>query len=140
MNEGSFMNSAQQTTSRKILTAFAVYLLVCGGSAIFIPSTWLWAAGLASTVTSELALVFGVLGAYLLALATGSWIASLNAPQNRGLIIVLLVSQILDFLSTLLAVYNGSLPRIPGTLFLVVTVVWSTLLSLVLRFPALNEA
>jgi hypothetical protein len=134
------MNSEHQTTHSGILKALAVYLLICGVSAIFIPSTWLWAAGLNATVSGELALVFSVLGAYLLSLSVGSLIASHNTRQNRGLVIVLLISQILDFLSTLGAVYNGSLPRISGTLFLVITVIWSTLLGLVLRLGASSDA
>jgi hypothetical protein len=81
-------------------------------------------------MSPELALVFSVLGAYLMSLAFGAWIASRCPLKHQGVIAILLVSQLCDFFATLLAVYAGSLPMIPGTGFLVVTVVWSTLLGL----------
>lgn len=127
------MTPENQSFSRSALIAFAVYLVVCGVSAICFPVTWLWSAGLSTSVSPELRLVFGVLGAYLLALAAGSWIASRHPSEHQGIILVLLVSQVLDFLLTLKAVFDGVLPRFPGTAFLVGTVVWSTLLSIAWR-------
>jgi hypothetical protein len=106
---------------------------VCALSALCAPVSWLWAAGLGTAVSQELALVFSVLGAYLLSLALGAFIASRNPSAHRGVICLLLSSQVFDFLVTVHAVYNGSLPRLPGTIFLVATVVWSTLLALCWR-------
>jgi len=121
------------TFVKSILSAFAVYLLACGLSAIAYPKVWLWTAGLPTVVSSELGLVFGVLGVYLISLSIGAFIASRNPSLHRGVILILLLSQILDFLCTLNAVYAGSLPRLQGTVFLVATVVWSTVLSIAWR-------
>lgn len=122
--------------NQNILRVFALYLLVCGASALFLPTSWLWVAGLQRTLSPELTLVFGVLGAYLLSLSIGAWIASRDIVKNRGLVLMLLSSQILDFFSTLKAVFDGALPRAPGTLFLVTTVIWSTLLAVAMRVRA----
>jgi len=119
--------------NQNILRVFALYLLICGASAVFFPTSWLWVAGLSTSLSPELTLVFGVLGAYLLSLSIGAWIASRDIANSRGLLVMLLSSQILDFFSTLKAVFDGALPRVSGTLFLVTTVVWSTLLAVALR-------
>lgn len=130
------MTVINESGARKVLTAFAAYLFICGGSAIFFPASWLWTAGLHTAVSPELGLVFGVLGSYLLSLSIGAWVASRSPVKHQGIIAVLLASQICDFFATLLAVYNGSLPRLSGTGFLVVTVIWSTVLGLAWRASA----
>jgi hypothetical protein len=127
------MNTPNPNLSRSILTAFSGYLLLCGLSAIFFPKSWLWAAGLATNTTPELSLVFGVLGVYLTSLSVGAWIASRAPNNNHGVIITLIASQMLDFLFTLKGVFSGALPKLQGTGFLVVTVVFSTLLCVALR-------
>jgi hypothetical protein len=127
------MNDSKTDLSRSILTLFSVYLLFCGLSAIFFPTSWIWASGLTAVTTPELSLVFGVLGVYLTALAIGSWVASRAPADNHGVIITLLASQVLDFLFTIKGVFSGALPRLQGTGFLVVTVVFSTLLCVTLR-------
>lgn len=119
-----------KTPTQSILLAFGIYLAICALSAIYAPVSWLWAAGLVTVVSQELSLVFSVLGAYLMALSIGAFIASRKPSAHGGIICLLIASQVLDFLVTLRAVYTGSLPRLPGTIFLVTTVVWSTLLSL----------
>jgi hypothetical protein len=116
--------------TQPILLAFGIYLAICALSAIYAPVSWLWAAGLTTVVSQELSLVFSVMGAYLLALSIGALIASRKPSAHGGVICLLIISQVLDFIVTVRAVYNGSLPRLPGTIFLVATVVWSTLLSL----------
>lgn len=120
---------SQAPVTSSVLMAFTFYLGVCGVSALFFPVSWLWVAGLSTTVSPESALVFGVLGAYLLSLAVGAWLAARNVRAHRGIVWVLLISQILDFLTTVSAVFDGALPRLQGTGFLVVTVVWGTLLG-----------
>jgi hypothetical protein len=127
------MNTPNPNLSRSILTAFSGYLLLCGLSAIFFPQSWLWAAGLATNTTPELSLVFGVLGVYLTALSVGAWIAARSPADNHGVIITLIASQMLDFLFTLKGIFSGALPRLQGTGFLVVTVIFSTLLCVALR-------
>jgi len=94
---------------------------------------WLWAAGLTTGITPELTLVFGVLGVYLSALGIGSWIASRAPFENRGLIKTLIASQVLDFMFTLKGVFAGALPKLQGTGFLVIIVVFSTLLGVAHR-------
>jgi hypothetical protein len=100
---------------------------------MFFPQSWLWAAGLATNTTPELSLVFGVLGVYLTALSVGAWIAARSPADNHGVIITLIASQMLDFLFTLKGIFSGALPRLQGTGFLVVTVIFSTLLCVALR-------
>ncbi|MFN4895835.1 MAG: hypothetical protein ACK5GN_00985 [Pseudomonadota bacterium] len=126
------MNDQNLSNPSSLLAVFAAYLFVCGASAILFPTSWLWSAGLPTSLSPELSLVFGVLGAYLLSLAVAAWIASRNPVINQSIVKILLISQVLDFFTTLQAVYSGGLPRLPGTLFLVVTVVWSTLLGRIL--------
>jgi hypothetical protein len=127
------MNEYKSNLPRSILSLFSGYLLICGLSAVFFPKLWIWAAGLATNTTPELSLVFGVLGVYLTALAIGSWIASRAPAENHGVIMTLIASQVLDFLFTLKGVLSGALPKLQGTGFLVVTVVFSTLLCVVLQ-------
>ncbi len=127
------MSSSQRTPNQSILLAFGVYLALCAVSAFFAPISWLWAAGLGTTVSQEIGLLLGVLGAYLGALALGAFLAARNPSTHTGVIYVLLASQVFDFLVTLRAVYGGALPRVPGTIFLVATVIWSTLLALSIR-------
>jgi hypothetical protein len=124
------MTVMNESGARTVMIAFAAYLFVCSISAIFFPVSWLWTAGLNTLISPELGLVFSVLGSYLLSLSIGAWIASRSPAKHRGIIAVLLASQICDFFATLLAVYSGSLPRLPGTGFLVLTVIWSTVLGL----------
>ena len=127
------MTDEKRSFSHAVLIAFAAYLFICGISAILFPASWLWSAGLSTMLTQELRLVFSVLGSYLVALAVGSWIASRHPSEHQGIILVLLASQVLDFLSTLKAVFDSALPRVPGTAFLVVTVIWSTVLCIAWR-------
>ena len=117
-------------SARTILLATALYFAVCGISASAAPSMWLWASGLATSVSTELQLAFGVIGAYLCALAVGAAIASIDPHKHGGLIITLIVGNIFDFGVTLRAVISGALPAINGALFVAVTIVWSTLLTI----------
>lgn len=120
----------QTSSARSILIACSVYFAACGLSATFFPSSWLWVSGLPTTLTNELQLTFGVIGAYLLALAFGAYLASRKPDLHKGVILTLIVGNILDFAVTLRAVVSGLLPILNGTVFLVVTVVWATLLVL----------
>ncbi len=73
-------------------------------------------------------LVFGTLGGFLLALCYGAGRAALSPSSNVGVLAVLLVANLLDFLVTLKAMMAQTLPFLPGALFLIVTIVWVTLL------------
>ena len=73
-------------------------------------------------------LVFGTLGGFLLALCYGAGRAALSPSSNVGVISTLLVANLLDFLVTLKAIVAQSLPFLNGALFLIITIVWVTLL------------
>lgn len=125
------MSLLSLTASRSVLLAASAYFLVCGVSAITFPQSWLWVAGLSTTVTTELHLTFGVIGAYLCAFAFGAYVASGHPANHTGLISTLVAGNVLDFAVTLHAITRGDLPVLQGSAFLVVAVVWSTLLVMV---------
>jgi hypothetical protein len=114
-------STLSSTTTLWLLTG---YFFACGASAVFYPTLWLLSAGLPTTVTPELELVFGVAGVYLLALAYGAWRAARSPSTEGGIIAVLLAANILDCVVTLRAVMTGALPTVNGLLFVAVTVVW----------------
>gem|GEM_PF-7035946 len=113
---------------RLVLIACSAYFLVCGLSALYIPALWLWSAGLPTTVSTELRLAFGVAGTYLCAFAFGCFIASMDPPRHRGIVLTVFVGNLLDFITTLQAIVVGSLPILQGSLFIVATVLWSAFL------------
>jgi hypothetical protein len=90
-------------------------------------------SGLPTNLTNELSLAFGVAGAFITALAIAAWIAARSPSQNRGIILTLAIANVCDFLATLRATVSSALPWPQGTLFLVVTVVWATLLFMAWR-------
>ncbi len=139
-NNPAMNTSSAPNLCRSILTIFSGYLLACGLSAVFFPKLWLWAAGLTTGITPELTLVFGVLGVYLSALGIGSWIASRAPFENLGLIKTLIASQVLDFMFTLKGVFAGALPKLQGTGFLVIIVVFSTLLGVAHRIATVKPS
>lgn len=120
----------QPRTARIILLATAVYFFVCGLSAILAPWLWLWASGLPTSISNELGLAFGVVGAYLLALAVGASIASIHPRLHGGVILTLIVANAFDFIVTLRAVVAGLLPTVNGAIFIAATIVWATLLTI----------
>jgi hypothetical protein len=120
-------------STRTILLTVAAYFAACSLSALFMPVSWLWVSGLPTELSNELRLTFGVIGAYLLALACGSLIAASNPAGNSGLILTLLIANVFDFVATLRAVMNHQLPKWNGIGFLVVIVILSTLLTLAWR-------
>jgi hypothetical protein len=126
------MSLLSLAASRSVLLAASGYFLVCGVSAILFPQSWLWAAGLSTTVTTELHLAFGVIGAYLCAFAFGAYVASGHPANHTGLISTLVAGNVLDFVVTLRAITQEQLPIVQGSIFVVVTIVWSTLLVLAL--------
>jgi hypothetical protein len=117
-------------SAQKILLGTALYFFTCGISAIWLPVSWLWCAGLSTEVSNELHLTFGVIGAYMLALGCGSLIARSSPSSNTGLILTLVIANLFDFAVTLRAVLNKSLPLWHGIAFLIATVVLVTLLTL----------
>jgi hypothetical protein len=121
---------AQQHTARTILLSTALYFAICGLSAILAPSLWLWASGLPTPISNELGLAFGVVGAYLSAFSVGALIASLEPRSHSGLILTLIAGNVFDFIVTLRAVVAGSLPTVNGAIFVAVTIIWSTLLTI----------
>jgi hypothetical protein len=114
--------------SKLILWSLCGYFFLCGSSALFYPESWLILSGLPSIVSREMGLVFGTLGGFLLALCYGAGRAALSPSSNVGVLAVLLVANLLDFLVTLKAMMAQTLPFLPGALFLIVTIVWVTLL------------
>jgi hypothetical protein len=125
------MSNTEQPFTRQILWSSAVYFAACGISAIAYPASWLFVSGLPTTVSTELSLAFGVVGAYLLAFAFGSGISALAPGKHPGLILTLVVGNIFDFCVTLKAVVAQELPILNGGLFIAVTVAWAVLLGLV---------
>ncbi|MEY4670048.1 MAG: hypothetical protein RL518_2747 [Pseudomonadota bacterium] len=124
------MNDTQQKFASTVLWASVLYFGLCGLSAIFYPTSWLFVAGLpTSALSTELHIVFGTLGGYLLALAFGAGIAALSPLKHPGVIITLLVGNILDFCVTLKAVVAQELPAINGGIFLAVAMTWAVLLG-----------
>jgi hypothetical protein len=114
--------------SKAILWSLCGYFFLCGASALLYPESWLILSGLPSTVSNEMGLVFGTLGSFLLALCYGAGRAALFPSSNVGVIATLLVANLLDFLVTLKALVAQSLPFLNGALFLIITIVWVTLL------------
>lgn len=123
------MDDTQQRFTRNVLWAAAAYFGACGASAIFYPASWLFVSGLPTAVSTELGLAFGVVGAYLLALAFGAGISALAPRKHAGLILTLVVGNVLDFCVTLKAVVAQQLPILNGGLFIAVTIAWAVLLG-----------
>lgn len=117
--------------SRTVLLAASVYFAVCGLSALCIPISWLWASGLPTEISPVTRVTFGVIGAYLCALAVGAMIARSNPRTNRGLTLTLAIANLFDFVVTLQAIISGQLPALNGGLFVAIAMVWATLLTLV---------
>ncbi len=114
------------------LWSVTIYFWVCGLSAIFYPISWLAIAGLPTTLTDELALVFSVAGTFMLALGTAGIMAAINPHKQTALIFTLIAANLIDFLVTLRAIVAGQLPILRGGLFLAVALTWTVLLGLVL--------
>ena len=123
------MNDTQQRFITNVLWAAAIYFASCGISAIVYPASWLFVSGLPTILSNELTLAFGVVGAYLLALAFGSVISALAPHKHAGLILTLVVGNVLDFAVTLKAVVAQQLPALNGALFIVIAITWAVLLS-----------
>lgn len=115
-----------------ILWSVTIYFWVCGLSAIFYPISWLVVAGLPTTLTSELALVFSVAGTFMVTLGAAGIMAAINPHKQPALILTLMTGNIIDFLVTLRAIVVGQLPMVQGALFLAVAMTWAVLLALVL--------
>jgi hypothetical protein len=128
----NYNNSAKTT-----LNIFAVYLTLCGLSAILYPRLWLISAGLTVDITPLSSLAFAVLGGYILALAIGSYIAASAPSRHHGLVLTLLASQVLDLVVTCYATFvAGLIPQIAGMGFIVVTLVTSGSLGWIARGSA----
>ncbi len=115
-----------------ILWSVTVYFWVCGLSAIFYPISWLVIAGLPTTLTSELALVFSVAGTFMVTLGVAGIMAAINPHKQTALILTLMAANLIDFLVTLRAIVLEQLPMVRGALFLAVAMTWAVLLALVL--------
>jgi hypothetical protein len=115
-----------------ILWSVTIYFWVCGLSAIFYPISWLVIAGLPTTLTNELALVFSVAGTFMLTLGAAGIMAAINPHKQTGLILTLMTANLIDFFVTLRAIVLGQLPMVQGALFLAVAMTWAVLLGLVL--------
>jgi hypothetical protein len=117
-----------------ILNILAAYLAACGLSAILYPKLWLIVAGISAEITPLCALIFGVLGGYILALGVGSAIAARDPRGHYGLVVTLLVSQLLDLGITSYATFiAGLIPIISGAGFLVVTMTTSLAVGWVVK-------
>lgn len=117
----------------KILRFTAAYFFLCGASAIVYPESWLFSSGLPLDVTPTLAMVFSVLGGYLVAVGFGAAIAARDPQRNTGLVLMLAVANILDLCVTLKGIIAQQLPAGPGALFLGVTIFFSWLLGTTYR-------
>jgi hypothetical protein len=127
------MSLVNASGAQSILRACAAYFVACGVSAIWFPVSWLWVSGLPTSVSNELGVAFGVIGAYMLALGAGAYIASKDPVRNSAVTLTLVIANAFDFLVTLKAVLQGGLPALNGSAFLVITVLWTTLLFLAWR-------
>ena len=123
------MNEAPTRLHKTILWSAAAYFTACGLSAILFPASWLFLSGLPTTLSNELHLTFGVIGAYLLALAFGATMAALSPYRNAGIIATLAVGNVLDFAVTLRAVVAQQLPILNGGVFIALTIGWAWALS-----------
>jgi hypothetical protein len=132
------MSLVNASGAQTILRASVVYFGICGASAIWFPTSWLWVSGLPTSVPNELSVAFGVIGAYMLALAAGAYMASRDPVRHSGITATLIIANACDFLVTLRAVLQGGLPAVNGSLFLVVAVTWTTLLFLAWRARQAN--
>ena len=124
------MTETQHNRTRNILWSATAYFAACGLSAILYPTSWLFLSGLPLTISNELSLVFGTLGAFLLAIAFGAGLSALAPAKHPGLILTLVVANILDFSVTLKAVVAQQLPILNGGLFIAITVAWAVLLGI----------
>jgi hypothetical protein len=124
------MSLVNASGAQSILRACVVYFAICGASAIWLPASWLWVSGLPTSVSNELGVAFGVIGAYMLALAAGAYIASKDPVRHSAVTLTLVIANACDFLVTLKAVLQGGIPALNGSAFLVVAVLWTTLLFL----------
>lgn len=117
-----------------ILNILAAYLAACGLSAVLYPTLWLIVAGISADITPLCSLVFGVLGAYILALGVGAAIAARDPGRHYGLVVTILASQLLDFGVTCYATFiSGSIPLVSGMGFLVVTLTTSLAIGWVIK-------
>lgn len=123
------MNDTQQRFVRTVLWATVAYCGACGLTAIAYPVSWLFVSGLPTTMTAELQLAFGALGAYLLALAFGAGLAAIHPLKHPGIIFTLGIGNFLDFCVTLKAVVAQQLPILNGGLFLAIAMAWTVLLG-----------
>lgn len=115
--------------SSRILHFTATYFFLCGASAIVYPESWLFVSELPLEIPPTLAMVFSVLGGYLVAIGFGATIAARDPLRNAGLVLMLTVANVIDFGVTLKGIITGQLPLGPGMLFLVVTIIFSWLLG-----------
>lgn len=123
------MNDTQQRFVRTVLWASVAYFAACGLSAIVYPVSWLFVSGLPTTMTSELKLAFGALGAFMLSLGCGASIAAAHPLKHPGVIFTLLLGNLFDFCVTLKAVVAQELPILNGGLFLAIAMTWTVLLG-----------
>jgi len=119
--------------ARAILRACALYFVICVLSASWFPASWLWASGLPTTVSTELSLTFGVIGAFMLALGLGAALASRDPAKHYGLVATLVIANLLDFMTTAKTVVQGDLPTVNGILFMLVAALWSAILFVTWR-------
>ena len=127
-------------TARRIVRACGVYFLICGLSALFFPASWLWAAGLPTTLSGELVLTFGVIGAFMLSLAGAAFLATANQAHYSGVTVTLMLANICDCVVTLRSVLLGGLPLAQGLVFVAVAGAWSAALLLAYQTPSSHEA
>jgi hypothetical protein len=117
----------------RILRFTASYFFLCGVSAIFYPASWLFLSGLPIEISPTLAMVFSVLGGYLVAVGFGAAIAAGDPERNRGIVLMLTVANLLDLCVTLKGILLQELPLAPGMMFLAVTIFLSLLLGTTYR-------
>lgn len=92
--------------------------MMCALSAIFAPNLWVQLASMPLDITSSVALLFGVIGAYMAAVSLVSFTASRLPSARRPLIKILIVANALDAFVTTRALYDGVLPIASALSFL----------------------
>ena len=116
-----------------ILDTLGVYYMMCAFSAIFAPNLWVQLASMPLDITSSIALLFGVIGAYMAAVSLVSFAASRLPSARRPLIKILIVANVLDAFVTTRALYDAVLPIASALSFLGVIALCIGSLLLALR-------
>jgi len=114
----------------KVFLLLTVYYLLCGLSAIFLPSAWTIVTG----VNLEgCPLALELIGVLFLSLGVGAFIAARAPERNIGIAYVLLSANLLDLILVVKAIVLGQLPQLQGAVLFGIDAFWCFLLIATLR-------